>query len=181
MHIDIEEVGLDEHTNRKSAVSMATANQSQAKQNIMEKQGEMFQRFTAMSPGDISMATIQKQTTDLSNGDGSNAQSHVTEMVDNRLMGNKESVKMMDKNDVPSQDKCFNNVELDRVTKSKGTVKEVSNVKSPQSTSPRQLSVPTTSIQFQTDYKGLKNNPEAFFQYFKVSGHWYFFLKVRFY
>ena len=60
-------------------------------------------------------------------------------------------------------------------TRKTGTDTQVSNTVSEGETLPQEKSHPTTAFQFQTDYKRMKNNPEAFYNYFKVCLYMYYF------
>ena len=51
MHIEIEEIGLDDEQERKSAISRIEEGQGQSKKELIDKDSKMFERFTAISPG----------------------------------------------------------------------------------------------------------------------------------
>ena len=51
VHMEIEEIGLDDEQERKSAISRIEEGQGQSKKELIDKDSKMFERFTAISPG----------------------------------------------------------------------------------------------------------------------------------
>lgn len=145
--IHIEEVGLEDDNVRQSAINKVTATQSEAKRHIVEREAEMFQKFTANSPADIARMTTKQATPSVNEG----------EICD----------RLKDVNVISEQSEVSNKVNAKPVSNKGGGEKKLPAKKeiSPK-TSPRQLAIPSSSVQFLSDYKLLKD-PESFYQYFK--------------
>lgn len=162
--IEIEEVGLDDDAERRAALSKTLSAQSEAKKNIVERDTADFERFTVNSPADIPvLAANQSSENDNKDSDLVNSESKL-----NTPNGRIELV------DASSGESSV----CDKKTKTKKTTevsKEVNGALKG-NTSPRRVnlapklefSVPATSVQFQADYRQLKADVEAFYQYFKV-------------
>lgn len=175
--IEIEEVGLDDDTERQVAMSKTLSAQSETKKNIVQQDSTDFQRFTANSPADI--ASLAANSGAKSDSGASSLISEVNEIES--VVNGQESTKPVPKT---SDSKVCDKNSKTKATESSCTankpfkkpVSENSNNSSKGGTSPRsvnsvqakEFSVPTTSVQFQADYRRLKSDIEAFYQYFKV-------------
>ena len=163
-HIHIEEVGIEEDANRTTAIASTVAQQSTVSKDIIEKEQQMFEKFTAQSPADIG-AFNSAHKVDLPSNISETAESNCdTSGVKMEKLNISDKDRSVDNN----VQKTKQNEVSDKSRKEKMIPLQNSNCLSP-STSPRELSVPNSSIQFQADYKLLKDSNEKFYQYFKVS------------
>ena len=144
--LEIEEVGVEDDSNRKAAIARVQEGQSQVKRNMEAQDGEMFQKFTSQKSSEPKkQMPVNKTAVSTSDATGHKPESVKSDGESMRLKltnGHQEHVK-------PNK------------TSTSPRLSEAS-------TSPRSLAVPTTSYQFQTDYKVLKNNTQAFYEYIKV-------------
>ncbi|WAR25055.1 RPAP3-like protein [Mya arenaria] len=178
VRIEIEEVGGEEDRSQSVAMANTLATQSQVKRDIMEKEAEEFQRFTThgdtngtvgftspgciTSPADIaSPADIGRQNLNANNID--------SDSVGKNGSKTGVSVTVVGENSgdtcTIAADKQLSQIKSDSQTRTVRTKPSGSSTVS----SPRKLpqSVPTTSVQFQADFRQLKHDIEAFYQYFK--------------
>lgn len=187
--IEIEEVGIEDVLERKAAKAKTLSAQSEAKKDIVERDSADFQRFTANSPADIAKfaagisssekkngnsVLLEEESSNIPNGDlqvksNNPSDSDVCDS-DGRLALNVSNPKQTDKNKVTDTNKHFHS---DRTSES-NSKKGGSSPRSVSCTQKQGLSIPTTSVQFQTDFRQLRHDIEAFYQYFKVS---YYVLK----
>ena len=156
-------------------MSSAQAQQSQAKQQITAKDNAEFDRLIS---GEKSTANPPSQN------------EHMVETLDKKpkrieiIDDGAEDVALAKSATTASESENVSlKLDLSRVsedeskgsTNTKSTSKDSINTKSTcpvigsPSTSPRVPPVPTSSYQFQADWKVLKNTREQFYQYFKVS------------
>ncbi|XP_060589596.1 RNA polymerase II-associated protein 3-like [Ruditapes philippinarum] len=160
--ITIEEVGVDE-VDIRSAVAKAEASQSQAKRDIVEKEGDSFMRFTANSPADITSLSVRNTSVN----------------TDPCSESNSDKTKTICDKDLPNGDRNQPTAVTNSKTKdvSVNKSRQVGNVNYSGSntsassrggqTSPRDNLIPVNSVQFQADYRRLKSDKQAFYQYFK--------------
>lgn len=160
--IDIEEVGLEEGDFR-SAVAKTEATQSKLKRDIMEREADEFQRFTAHSPADI--AALSARTAEsggLINGET---------FLDNQHSVKDNQIARKDDTKPPNSEDSSVPAEAVSHTSTKSAENIVHSVAdkniSKGSVSPREIQVPVNSVQFQTDYRRLKSHKEAFCSYFQ--------------
>lgn len=170
----IEEVGLDD-TGIKSAVAQTEATQSQAKRDIVQREGESFQRFTANSPADIAAMSIRNTNLNSDVIQNSNSENGAvgekpTDICDKRqsdrvnLAGTNNSNVEHKKESAASSEDTKNSASKNQ----KPCAVNTSVSSTGNKLSPRDNQAPVTSVQFQADYRRLKADQQAFYQYFKV-------------
>ena len=155
--IQIEEIGLEKEEEEKRLlrknVESVLATQSKVKKHVMARDEATFDAFVKQQKdapcNRVNNGNIQSNVTadETVSGDVNNITRNGAESPREVLCSEATSV-------VESSSECCPNKET-----------------SPR-TSPRLPPVPTSSFQFQADWKILRNNPELCFQYFKVGGNW---------
>lgn len=171
---------------RKAAKAKTLSAQSEAKKNIVERDSADFQRFTATSPADIvkfaagvsiseekngNSVLLEEERSNIPNGDlqvksNNPSDSYVCDS-DGRLTLNVSDPKQTDKNKKADTNKHLDSDKSSESSSKKGD----SSPRRVSCTQEQGLSIPTTSVQFQTDFRQLRRDIEAFYQYFKVSYH----------
>ena len=149
--IQIEEIGLDKEEEEKQIIHEKVA-------SVLATQSEAKKQTTARDEAKFD-AFVKRRKDVPCNGLRSDTadkipSNHVHNVSCNRV----ESVKGHAQ-DVSSSERCAENGVLSRTNRSLPPV-------------------PTSSIQFQADWKALRNDPDLCFQYFKVSSNCRF--KIRF-
>ncbi|XP_045165225.2 RNA polymerase II-associated protein 3-like [Mercenaria mercenaria] len=167
--INIEEVGVEE-IDIRSAVARVEATQSQTKRDIVEKEEDRFQQFTVNSPADIAALSVRNtgKNNDLPNGVNAETDqvNDTTTSVCDKTNNNKQTA-------VPNSKE--KNVSVNKINKSKNgagdnkksSVADTYASETGSRVSPRDNPVPVNSVQFQADYRRLKVDKHAFYQYFK--------------
>ncbi|KAL3852272.1 hypothetical protein ACJMK2_015936 [Sinanodonta woodiana] len=177
--IQIEEIGLEDDEERKASVCRVKEGQSAVKKQISERDEKMFEHLYIDSPGDIA-ATMGHFQSERDYNRNSVNHGDTTEELTSVISSQKESSSMenssiqdTDMSDSKTKSGIFverldlkSHPKVPSADKDQSKVSMSSPVISP-TTSPRDLPVPQTSYQFQADFKVLKNNPEAFYRYFK--------------
>lgn len=163
----MEEIGVGDEEARAAAVASTVSSQSQAKQKITARDEQQFEQFTssAISSGDttenmkIDRDSEEKQT-------GKSGRKIVIEEVAN---GNNvtDATSTKRPSQAPSEGERTSKMS-DKV--SSKAARSDKGMNSPEA-SPRVPPVPSTSFQFQTDWKTLRQHPEKFYQYFKVNSY----------
>lgn len=186
--IEIEEVGLEDDLERKSGIAKVEQGQGQVKKALMEKDNQMFEKFTAKSPADIGKLHTQSQSsqvnpseehlnqhTVLSNGVDehqntrpTNPKPKICDNIEQVHLDVNLDLRALNNDSANSSDKKLEtNTTLESSTKRNIVKTKVPSPRSHGDISPREKPVPTTSFQFQADYKSMRHNSEAFYQYLK--------------
>lgn len=142
--LEIEEVGVEETDIRQAARSRVEESHSKQRKETESKDNQMFAKFT--NPGMINPPAPTPQT-----------DQEPKPVINNSSSTKTASETKLDLSSVQSE--------------AKASVSPRSEVKS---LSPRSFSVPASSFQFQADYKVLKKDMSAFYDYLKVKSFKYF-------
>ena len=170
--IVIEEVGLDDEQARTGAAIIKTQDgQGRASRQQMAREAAEFSRFQApsdiSSPADIARLSVRDSG---ENGVGDNRDSEREESVSVSETGVNVQVMRDNHNVVTEHSASAKSSQLEATKQNR---LDTRTLKSNPSADPavRKLpsSVPTTSVQFQADFRLLRHDTEAFYQYFKVS------------
>lgn len=183
--IDIEEVGLEDAHEAKAATTKTLAGNSQKTRDLVEREGIDFQKFTVNSPADIAKMASYRSDSKVA-----------SVQVNTEIQSDEENISGKSENP-GTFSSCTSNTDnlevsanIHAAEKTLGLVKDnqssasvnnassrpgVSHVSKKSSSQPSSVpqswipaSVPTTSVQFQADYRQLKHDREKFYQYFKV-------------
>lgn len=177
----IEEIGVKENTQRKEAIAKVEATQSAAKKDLEAKDRQMFQRFTAESGDAGAVGTMPANN----EGVGMESEQKTVHVSDTRISKTVHSEQHNgegNRDDTPSKsssmDSQASSAESARQYSQKQAKSSGTKPLSPRSGGSGITSVssildrepPQTSFQFQADFKVLKTEDEAFYQYFKRVG-----------
>lgn len=142
--LEIEEVGVEETDIRQAARSRVEESHSKQRKETESKDNQMFAKFT--NPGMINPPAPTPQT-----------DQEPKPVINNSSSTKTASETKLDLSSVQNE--------------AQGSVSPRSEVKS---LSPRSFSVPVSSFQFQADYKVLKADMSAFYDYLMVKSFEYF-------
>lgn len=162
--IEVEEVGLDDDELQKTAIAKLIANQSDTKKQMTQRDNQMFEQFTDSSD------SVQKKVQNNISMDDKNQTSRNKENISDK---SHQKIVKPEFNSTSDQDSTVKTSRLKTVPKTTDTKLDLSSVSDSKhsddspSVSPRSLPAPQTSFQFQKDYKVVKNNLEAFYNYLK--------------
>ena len=145
--VSIEEIGEDPDESRRKAVQERTSTQSDAKQKITQHDQKLFEQFT------------KSENTQDKTDEKPKIETLEESVNDSEELKLNLAAVHIDDDSQPVKDKR-------PVVKS-----PVSSQQSTPTTSPRVPPTPTTSFQFQADWKSLRNHDQPFYQYFKVNCH----------
>ena len=162
--IEIEEIGEDEEaTRRRQQMSSAQSKQSALKQRITARDGEQFDKLLSNHSSSHKVAT-----------NGAAAGHHVNYSSISSpadIMLNVTSGESSTQNGVDSAVEASVDGDSDTtdvIPRPSATATTNGSHHKPSPATSKLPSVPSTSYQFQADYKMLRSNPELFYQYFKV-------------
>lgn len=151
----------------KSAVARTEATQSQTKRDIVDKESDGFQRFTAVSPADISSLSVRNM-----NGDTLNGETNANASSDSDIPDICDTNKAISKDTSPEGSRVSTtsstHVKSDKHANQKAARTDMDASQAGKQVAPQADPVPVNSIQFQADYRRLKADSRAFYQYFKV-------------
>lgn len=162
--IEVEEVGVDDDELQKAAIAKLIANQSDTKKQMTQRDNQMFEQFTDSSD------SVQKKVQNNISMDDKSQTSRNKENISDK---SHQNIVKPEFNLTSDQDSTVKTSRLKTVPKTTDTKLDLSSVSDSKhsddspSVSPRSLPVPQTSFQFQKDYKVVKNNLEAFYNYLK--------------
>ena len=139
--LQIEEIGLDDGKTIREAIAKTEASQSDAKRRVTEQDGKMFEHF--VSPNQ-SLASGDLQVLD-----------HGGKSQAGEASGQGEQNGQSEQSGLDPQ-------------QVEGPSTKQAPTNTLPSASPRVPAVPTSSFQFQADWKILKKHPDKFYLYFKV-------------
>ena len=170
VRVEIEEIGFDDDASRQTVGLKPT--DSETKRNTVIRDNDDFQKFTAASP-----AEIGKLGRPMSNGDviSDNVKTGlVTEVTQNGIDTAqpvvKSSIKVCDNKTLQPKSETTKVKKGKKATQQTASKTSVTGDKSATNvTSVQDIPVPTTSVQFQADYRRLKSDLNVFYKYFQVS------------
>lgn len=149
----------------KSAVARAEATQSQTKRDIVVKENDGFQRFTAVSPADISSLSVRNM-----NGDRLNDEACGNASSDSDIPEICDTNKPIPKNTNPEGSRVSTTSSThDNHANQKPSRTDMDASRAGKQVPSQTKPVPVNSLQFQADYRRLKADSQAFYQYFKVN------------
>ena len=151
--LQIEEIGLDDGKTIREAIAKTEASQSDAKRRVTEQDGKMFEHF--VSPNQ-SLASGDLQVLD-----------HGGKSQAGEASGQGEQSEQGGQGEQSEQGGQGEQRGLDPQQVEGPSTKQAPTNTLP-SASPRVPAVPTSSFQFQADWKILKKHPDKFYLYFKV-------------
>ncbi|KAK3104066.1 hypothetical protein FSP39_024146 [Pinctada imbricata] len=144
--LDIEEIGVENDSERQTAIARVQEGQSQAKKRLEAQDGASFEKFTSQNSTDSKKQSVIASSS-----------------KDNQP----KAKSVIDKSDASNDKVETQNMKSEHKKNSSSMQASTSPRPSAGSTSPRSLGVPTSSYQFQADYKVLKRDQDAFYQYMK--------------
>ncbi|XP_052251220.1 RNA polymerase II-associated protein 3-like isoform X2 [Dreissena polymorpha] len=179
--IEIEEVGFEDAHEGKAASAKTLEGKSQKTRDLVEKETMDFQKFAVNSPADIAnMASYRSD----SKGASVQVKTETQSVVENKwdVSESPETVSSCTSNinnlaantNIHAAEKTDGLVKDNRSLNDVSSTPDVSCVSKQSSSKSSSVpksqiatSVPTTSVQFQADYRHLKRDKEQFYQYFK--------------
>ncbi|XP_060064899.1 RNA polymerase II-associated protein 3-like [Ylistrum balloti] len=152
--IHIEEVGMEEDLERRSAIHKVKEGQSEAKKIITARDEVMFDKFTSSNPTPVEehSSLIQSVSPSPDNKSSTVMIEELTNNTNDLSLDLSEKVKME-----KTAEKTSQKVNSADSPRDRGS----------ESVSPRGLQTPQSSFQFQSGYKMLKNDLEQFYMYIK--------------
>jgi len=145
----IEEIGDDREEEQRAARSQAQASHSAAAKQVQAKDGQLFDR--------LHQAVIEEEAT-ASTSPADDLRLKIEDITSDKVNGDDKDTCQSNSSQLPTS--------KTQVAPNAKPVISSSQAPSPIS-SPRCPKLPTTSYQFQADWKVLRNKPEMFYQYFK--------------
>ena len=145
--IQIEEIGLDREEEEKMVIHEKVA-------SVLATQSEAKKQTTARDEAQFD-AFVKRRKDAPCNGLNSNMAETIPSNDVNNVSSNGVESVVVNTQEVSSSERCAENESLSRTNRSLPPV-------------------PTSSIQFQADWKSLRNDPDLCFQYFKVSNNWFY-------
>ncbi|XP_076447781.1 RNA polymerase II-associated protein 3-like [Babylonia areolata] len=170
--IEIEEIGLKEDTERKEAIARVEAKQSSAKKAMEAKDREMFEKFTVKASGDNGEAFAKDMKPVGEKASADTVRDEPQSRLENAGEGEQCLTNL--KADAASKVNAQSAVSKSEKRDSSGKLLNGSSASKPSSpregvsfiASTLERDPPQTSYQFQTDFRVLKNDLEAFYTYF---------------